>query len=63
MCAAQSSIASLFVKINHLERQRDFLESRAGKFLESEVKMVEELERLEEEEKKRVAEQAEVQSL
>ncbi|KAI1932021.1 hypothetical protein LOZ66_006966, partial [Ophidiomyces ophidiicola] len=61
--AAQSSIASLFAKIDRLERQRDFLESRAGKFLESEVKTVEELEHLEEEEKKRVAEQAEVQSL
>ncbi|KAI1912279.1 hypothetical protein LOZ65_006012 [Ophidiomyces ophidiicola] len=63
MCAAQSSMASLFAKIDRLERQRDFLESRAGKFLESEVKTIEELERLEEEEKKRVAEQTEVQNL
>ncbi|KAI1932027.1 hypothetical protein LOZ66_006960 [Ophidiomyces ophidiicola] len=61
--AAQSSIASLFAKIDRLERQRDFLESRAGKFLESEVKTIEELEHLEEEEKKRVAEQTEVQNL
>ncbi|KAI1942818.1 hypothetical protein LOZ66_001226 [Ophidiomyces ophidiicola] len=61
--AAQSSIASLFAKINRLERQRDFLESRAGKFLESEVKTIEELEHLEEEEKKRVAEQTEIQDL
>ncbi|KAI1905663.1 hypothetical protein LOZ65_006961 [Ophidiomyces ophidiicola] len=63
ICAAQSSISSLFAKIDCLERQRDFLESRAGKFLESEVKTVEELENLEEEEKKRVVGQAEVQNL
>ncbi|KAI1962314.1 hypothetical protein LOZ58_002651 [Ophidiomyces ophidiicola] len=56
-------MASLFAKIDHLKRQRDFLESHAGKFLESEVKMIEELERLEEEEKKRVAEQTEIQNL
>ncbi|KAI1939656.1 hypothetical protein LOZ66_002972 [Ophidiomyces ophidiicola] len=60
---AQSSIASLFAKINHLEQQHDFLESCANKFLESEVKTIEELECLEEEEKKRVAEQAEIQNL
>ncbi|KAI1960190.1 hypothetical protein LOZ58_003909 [Ophidiomyces ophidiicola] len=63
MCAAQSSMASLFAKIDCFEQQRDFLESRAGKFLESEVKMIEELERLKEEEKKRVAEQTEIQNL
>ncbi|KAI1932134.1 hypothetical protein LOZ66_006948 [Ophidiomyces ophidiicola] len=54
---------SLFAKIDCLEQQHDFLESHAGKFLESEVKMVEELKHLKEKEKKRVAEQVEIQSL
>ncbi|KAI1927453.1 hypothetical protein LOZ65_002344 [Ophidiomyces ophidiicola] len=63
MCAAQSSMVSLFAKINHLEQQCDFLESHAGKFLESEVKTIEELEHLEEKKKKRVTEQTEIQNL
>ncbi|KAI1908181.1 hypothetical protein LOZ65_006680 [Ophidiomyces ophidiicola] len=63
MCAAQSSMMSLFAKINHLKQQHDFLESHADKFLESEVKMIEELECLKEKKKKRVAEQTEIQNL
>ncbi|KAI1909863.1 hypothetical protein LOZ65_006459, partial [Ophidiomyces ophidiicola] len=63
MCAAQSFMVSLFAKINHLKQQCDFLESHAGKFLESEVKMIEKLECLEEKKKKRVAEQIEIQNL
>ncbi|KAI1941428.1 hypothetical protein LOZ66_001945 [Ophidiomyces ophidiicola] len=54
---------SLFAKIDCLKQQCDFLESHASKFLESEVKMIEELEHLKEEKKKRVAEQAEIQNL
>ncbi|KAI1918344.1 hypothetical protein LOZ65_004941 [Ophidiomyces ophidiicola] len=53
-------MVSLFVKIDHLKQQCDFLEFCADKFLESEVKMIEELECLEEEKKKRVAEQTEI---
>ncbi|KAI1933919.1 hypothetical protein LOZ66_006241 [Ophidiomyces ophidiicola] len=60
MCAAQSSMASLFAKIDCLEQQHDFLESCASKFLESEVKMIEELEHLKEKNKKRVTEQTEI---
>lgn len=60
---AQSSISSLFAKMNRLERQREFLESRAGKFIESEVKTVEELERLEDEASKALSDQAELQSM
>ncbi|KAI1910875.1 hypothetical protein LOZ65_006298, partial [Ophidiomyces ophidiicola] len=63
MYAVQFSMVSLFAKINHLKQQHNFLESHASKFLESEVKIIEKLKHLEEEKKKRVAEQTEIQNL
>ncbi|KAI1909267.1 hypothetical protein LOZ65_006551 [Ophidiomyces ophidiicola] len=56
MYAAQFFMASLFVKINCLKQQHDFLESHVNKFLESEVKMIEKLKCLKEKKKKRVTE-------
>ncbi|KAI1905748.1 hypothetical protein LOZ65_006937, partial [Ophidiomyces ophidiicola] len=57
------AVQAASAKLLHLQKQKRFLHDWAGKFLESGLRSLEELERLEEEEKKRVVEQAEVQSL
>ncbi|KAI1966719.1 hypothetical protein LOZ58_000207 [Ophidiomyces ophidiicola] len=59
---AFEAVQAASAKLLRLQKQKRFLRDRAGKFLESGLRSLEELERLEEEEKKRVAEQTEVQN-
>ncbi|ODH45701.1 hypothetical protein GX48_08219 [Paracoccidioides brasiliensis] len=63
----QEEISQLFTKMSHLCKQKKFLKERAGCFLESDVKSLEELKKLKEKEEKQheaqVAQQQEVEQL
>jgi len=55
---AREELAALMARMNRLQKQKKLLRKRAGEFIQTDIKDVEELERLEEEEeRKREAEQ------
>ncbi|QSS50319.1 hypothetical protein I7I53_10964 [Histoplasma capsulatum var. duboisii H88] len=49
----RARVSELFTQLNHLEKQKKLLHSHAGKFLQSDMTTVEELEKEEQEEKEK----------